>query len=210
MKTYPNLGSALADKILDDAEYEDMGVLDKFMADQVTKVKVALNELDMNLSNAIRERNNKIAEIRSLPDGEFKNKMISEFKSIDDGGWFRPSFAIQVNAVKSVMNAIGVNSGIPEMQTLGVLPLAAIPTAGWVSAVASIAVIGSLATYFLTQAARYTALVINPDIYDPSATTAFAESLGAGTKYAIILGTVGVVAYFIMQGKAGKTIRESV
>jgi hypothetical protein len=204
MKIYPNLGAALADKILDDAEYADMNSLEQFTQDQIEKVKIAMRELDLNLANAIRERNVKINQIQLLPEGEFKSAMIKEFNSIDKGGWFSPSFVSQVNAVKSIMNKLGVDHSLPEMQTMGLLPLAAIPTAGWVAAVASIAVIGSLATYFLTQAARYTALVINPEIYDPSATTAFADSLGGGAKYALIIAAIGGVAFFLMKDKAIK------
>lgn len=197
-------GSAAADKIIDEAEYAREGIIRQTIDDAAQKVKVATREMVLNFENAIRERNNKIAEIRALPEGEYKDIKVQEFKDIDDGGWFTPSFTTKVSAMQSVLEKLGLESDAPDIQTLGIIPLAAlaaVPTAAWVAGTALAITIAGLATYFATQGLRYTAILVNPSAVqqaDPSVTTVIGTNVSSGVKMALIIAALGGVAYMLL------------
>lgn len=195
-------GNAIADKIVDDASYANSNVISQVSTDAINNVKTQMNLLALNYNNAMRERSNKIAEAKALADPQDMADALQKIKDIDSGGWFTPSLQSQVDVMRSVLNTLGVSTTIPDPEALGFFvidDLAEVTAAAWIAGVTIVAVIAAAATYFGTQALRYTALVINPNIVDPTATTAFAESLGGGAKVALIIAALGAAAYFIME-----------
>jgi len=112
--------------------------------------------------------------------------------------------------MQTLLEKVGAESSLPQLDTLGLIPLAAlavIPTAAWVSGTTMAIAAAALATYFATQTIRYGAIIINPDGVekaDPSITSIFGTQIGSGLKYGIVLTAVGGAAYLFMRGKNAK------
>jgi hypothetical protein len=200
-------GSAAADQIVDQATYDNSNVLTQFQMDQVQKVKTAMNELSLAVSNAISARNDIISQINALPAGSYKDSKIAEFKSVDDGGWFTPSFSTQVQGLQKIADLFGIQQTLPDVQTLGIFgvdDLAEITAGAWLAAVAGLAIITAAVTYFGTQALRYAAILVDPSGVqqaDPSIQSILGGQVGQGMKYGIVALSIGGILYFWMKGK---------
>lgn len=154
-------GSAIADQIQSQVDYENSSMLSKFEQDQIQNIKTTINQLALAVSNAIDARNHTIDQINALDDGDYKDQKIAEFKAIDDGGWFTPSFTTQIAAVQKIADLLGIDSTLPDLKTLGFFPIAAmaaVPAATWISAAVMVSVAGALVLYFGTYTERLIAI----------------------------------------------------
>lgn len=178
-----------------------------YLEAKANEVKAKTRQMILAFEQTLRDRNSKIDEIKSLPDSVYRDQLIAQFKSVDGGGWFTPSFYTQAQVVSNILQTIGMDSNLPEIKTLGIAPLIAleaVPTAVWVTLVASLSVITAAITYFQTQSLRYEAIKVNPEGVakaDPTLPSLIGTDVGSTIKIAAVILSLGLVATWVMREK---------